>query len=39
VAEALRRIEHDVELDPHILEVVLTLSSPEDRSLPSSADA
>jgi cation diffusion facilitator family transporter len=39
VAEALRRIEHDVELDPHILEVVLTLSSPEDKSLPSSADA
>jgi cation diffusion facilitator family transporter len=39
VAEALRRIERDVELDPHILEVVLTLSSPEDTSLPSSADA
>jgi cation diffusion facilitator family transporter len=38
VADALRRIEQEIERDPHIAEVVLTLSTPSDASLPSSAD-
>jgi cation diffusion facilitator family transporter len=33
VANTLRRIEHDIENDPHVAEAVLTLSSPDDASL------
>lgn len=37
VAEALRRIEADLERDPHVSEAVLTLSTPGDPSLKASA--
>lgn len=39
VAEALRRIETDLERDAHIAEVVLTLSMPGDPALHPSPDA